>query len=516
MKKKIKKSIKQELPENPPEKAEPAASKGKIDEYSVNADEIEVKVRIAREGSGAPVYNLVIEEISIATTALLDEIRHELITDVSVSTAEILDPKVIVKLKEKFTKRAEEILVKKLPRITGASKGFLVTILMHEMVGLGKIEFILSDPDVEEIVITSTAEPVRVYHKKYGWLETNIWLQSEEQIQNYSNIIARRVGRQITTLHPLLDAHLITGDRANAVLYPISTKGNTITIRKFARDPWTVTDLIQNKTCTSEIFALLWLAIQYEMNVLISGGTASGKTSLLNVCMPFIPPNQRIISIEDTREIMLPKFLYWCPLVTRQPNPEGKGEVTMLDLLVNSLRMRPDRIILGEMRRKEQAEVLFEAMHTGHSVYATVHADSLHETVQRLINPPIEVPPNLLSAVNINVVMFRDRRLGMRRVYQLGEFLASEEAERVVIRPNLIYRWKPETDTIVQHSDSLRLFEDLSRHTGMTHTEIAKELAVKKKILEWFVKNKIRSIEQVGETLYGYYIDPEKILRQIK
>lgn len=176
-------------------------------------------------------------------------------------------------------------------------------------------------------------------------------------------------------------------------------------------------DFINNKTCNIEIAALLWLAIGYEMNVLISGGTGSGKTSFLNACMPFIPPNQRVISIEDTRELMLPEFLYWTPLVTRTPNAEGKGEVSMLDLLVNSLRMRPDRIILGEMRKQQEAMVLFEAMHTGHSVYATVHADTSAETISRLVNPPLNVPPNLLKSVNLNVVMFRDRRKGIRRIF---------------------------------------------------------------------------------------------------
>ena len=144
---------------------------------------------------------------------------------------------------------------------------------------------------------------------------------------------------------------------------------------------------------------MIWLAIEYEMNILFSGGTASGKTTMLNVCMPFVQPNSRIISIEDTRELQLPDFLYWTPLVTRLPNPEGKGEINMLDLLINSLRMRPDRIILGEMRRAREAEVLFEAMHTGHSVYSTVHADTTSETISRLTNPPLNVPPNLLKAV---------------------------------------------------------------------------------------------------------------------
>ena len=202
---------------------------------------------------------------------LLDEIRSLLIMEVSVSTAEMLDPKSIALLKEKFSKKALIILQKKLPHLAEDIRTYLVGILLQEMLGLGSIEFLLNDPGLEEIVVTSAREPIRVYHKKHGWMETNITIPSEDQIQNYSSIIARRVGRQITTLTPLLDAHLVTGDRANAVLYPISTKGHTITIRKFARDPWTVTDFINNKTCPAEIFALIWHSIQYEMNILVSG-----------------------------------------------------------------------------------------------------------------------------------------------------------------------------------------------------------------------------------------------------
>ena len=432
------------------------------------------------------------------------------------SSAEILDPKVIDKLKKRFREKASSLLTNKLPDLDKTTKEFLIGRLIYEMLGLGEIEFLLGDTNIEEIVINSSKEAVRVYHKRGGWLKTNVIIPTEAQIQNYGNIIARRVGRQITILNPLLDAHLITGDRANAVLYPISTKGNTLTIRKFARDPWTVTDLIKNKTCSSEVFALLWFSIQYEMTVLISGGTASGKTSFLNVCTPFFPPNHRIISIEQTRELQLPKFLYWCPMTVRQPNPEGKGEVSMLDLVMNSLRMRPDRIILGEIRRKEEAEVLFEAMHTGHSVYATVHADNLNETITRLINPPIEVPPNLLSAVNLNVVMFRDRRQGIRRVYQIGEYLTVEEGGRVSVRPNLLYRWKPADDKIVKHAESVRLFEELSRHTGLNQMEINSDLEVRKKILDWMVKKNIRNVDQVGKVMSEYYIDPKNLLKRIK
>lgn len=483
-----------------------------IEEYQVIVDETAVAVKILGGKGITKTYNLTLPKVALATKAFLQHIKQGLIREVSVSTTEIIDPKEIVKLKKKFSERATLLIKAKMPSITSETITLLVNVLMQEMLGLGDIEYLMSDENLEEIVITSSGEPIRVYHKKHGWLETNIQLTNEEQILNYANIIARRVGRQVTTLNPLLDAHLITGDRANAVLFPISTKGHTITVRKFARDPWTITDLIRNKTCSSRVFALIWIAVQYEMNVLISGGTASGKTSFLNVIMPFIPPNHRIVSIEDTRELQLPKFLYWCPLTIRQPNPEGKGEVTMLDLLINSLRMRPDRIVLGEMRKKDQAEVLFEAMHTGHSVYATVHADSIAETIQRLVNPPIEVPQNLLLGVNLNVVMFRDRRRGIRRVFQVGEFLPAAHEGTSGVRPNILYRWKPATDEIVEHSSSLRLYEELSRHTGMTLTAIEKDLAEKTAILDWMTKNNIRHVDKVGEIFRQYYIDPEPII----
>jgi flagellar protein FlaI len=486
-----------------------------IDKYTVESDGVKAEVQI-KGGKGAiNIYDLVLPELTKPTQALINEMKRELITAVKVSATEILDPKITEQLKQKFNEKASDLLNKTLPRINADTKSFIIGTLIHEMLGFGKVEFLLNDSHLEEIVINSAGENVRVYHKKYGWLETSISLSSEDQIQNFANVIGRRVGRQINILNPLLDAHLITGDRANAVLYPISNKGNTITIRKFARDPWTVTDLIANKTSTSEIFALIWLAIQYEMNILISGGTGSGKTSFLNVCMSFIPPNNRIISMEDTRELNLPSFLYWCPLTTRQPNPEGKGEVSMLDLLVNSLRMRPDRIILGEIRRKKEAEVLFEAMHTGHSVYATVHADSINETIQRLVNPPIEIAPNMISTVNLNVVMFRDRRRGLRRTYQVGEFISSEEDNCISVQPNILYRWKPSDDKIVKHSTSTRFFEDLSRHTGLSESDINKDLALKIKILDYMVKNNIRSLEDVGKMMKSYYLDKDAVVKAV-
>lgn len=487
-----------------------------LSQYKLKVDKIEVGVRVVSEKGVNNSYQLITKELSHATKALLEDIRNQLVSDVEISSAEILDPNAVLRIKDKFRSSASEFIQKKLPMIDEGTKELLIGTLLHETIGLGKIEFLLADPHLEEIVVNSSKEPIRVYHKEAGWLDTDIMLDDEEKILNYANTIARRIGRQVTTLNPLLDAHLITGDRANAVLYPISNRGNSLTIRMFARDPWTCIDFIKNKTCSVEVFSLIWMMMEYELNILISGGTGSGKTAMLNVCMPFIPPNNRIISIEDTRELQLPKYLHWVPLVTRLPNTEGKGEVTMLDLLVNSLRMRPDRIILGEMRRKEEAEVLFEAMHTGHSVYSTVHAESVSETIQRLVYPPIEVPANLLPTVNLNLVMYRERRRGIRRVFQLGEFIRAETEEGIVVRPNIIYRWNPSTDKIEESLKASKLFESLSMHTGLNRKEIDGKLEENKNILNWMIKYSLRDVQSIGKIMNEYYLNYEEVINHVR
>jgi len=491
--------------------ADKLPEKGILESYHIEVDKAKVRIDIKRETTKI-TYNLHVPDIGQATSSLLSEIRNELVAATTVGMKEISDPEAFGSIKQRFMTDASTFLKDKLPHIEDDMKDFLVGKLMQDMLGLGDIEFLVNDPRLEEVVLPSAKEPIRVYHKSYGWLPTNILIHREDEIVNYSNIIARRVGRQINVLSPLLDAHLVSGDRVNSILYPISTKGNTITIRKFARDPYTIIDLIKNNTVSIDVAVLLWLATEYEMNIIISGGTASGKTVILNACMPFIPPNHRIISVEDTRELMLPDFLYWTPLVTRTPNPEGKGEVSMLDLLINSLRMRPDRIILGEMRRKEEAMVLFEAMHTGHSVYATLHADSAAETINRLVNPPLSVPANLLKAVNLNVVMFRDRRKGVRRVLQVAEF----EEMQDTMKPNILYRWIPEGDKIIKHRESSILFESLARNTGRTEKEIAEDLERKKKIINWLIQNNIRDLNDFGKVMNFYYTHRDILLEAIQ
>jgi len=383
-----------------------------IDSYELAVNDIIIDISIySDENEPIPIYNISITNISETTKIILEKIREEFVVqETKTSEEELLGAS---NIRNRFKKGITVLLRKYFPTANKKTMDMLINYILQQNIGLGNIEILLKDKNLEEIVVNNAHELVWVYHRKHGWLKTNIRISNEDRIRYYSTIIGRDVGKEITVLNPLMDAHLKTGDRVNATLSPISSKGNTITIRKFAVKPWTIIDFIKEKSISYEAAALLWMAVQNELSIIISGGTASGKTSMLNVISNFFPPNQRIISLEDTRELMLPNSLHWVPLETRLPNPEGKGGVSMLDLVINSLRMRPDRILVGEIRRRAEAEVLFEAMHTGHSVYGTLHANNVRETINRLTQPPIGLPKQMLSALSLIVVQHISSRFNI-------------------------------------------------------------------------------------------------------
>lgn len=485
--------------------------------YVLVTDNVPTTVQITKDPKEfVPRYLLKMPVLESATKAVLEEIENKLIATIGVKFEETVDQKLLEQLKGKFREVANKLILKELPHTKPGEVDILAGLLIQDMLGLGTIEVLLRDDTLEEVVINRAQEPIWVYHKQFGWLKSNVALQTEEETENAASIIGRRVGRQITILSPLMDAYLISGDRVNATLFPISSKGNTITIRKFRRNPWTIADLIENGTVSPEVMSLVWLAIQYELSIIVSGGTGSGKTTFLNSLMSFIPPNHRIISIEDTRELNLPSFLHWVPMTTREANQEGKGEITMLDLLVNSLRMRPDRIIVGEIRRQREAEVLFEAMLTGHSVYSTLHANTADQTIRRMTTPPISIPPAMLEALDLVLVMFRDRRKSIRRAFELAEIIPAGEEERAgIVRSRTLFRWRPKTDTIEPYEQSVVLYDKLALHTGMGPHEIDADLAEKRTVLDWLVKNRINTVNTVGKTISTYYTNRQLVMDTI-
>jgi len=493
-----------------PQVVETFEGKKIVDSYGFEVDFVPAKVFIFQSPvEKRPEYNVQIPMLGVYTQVFLDSLKDSIAKRLPVELAEVTDIAKNAELKQKFLAIVKQELLNYLTDFSDEALALLAGNLLHSMYGLGKIELLLADPLLEEVAINSAKTPVTVYHRRHGWMKTNIQLASEEEISTYAAQVGRKVGRDITNLAPVLDAHLVTGDRVNATLFPISSFGNTITIRRFARTPWTVVDLVgKSNTLNSQIAALLWQAVQFEMSVIVAGGTASGKTATLNALCSLIPSYHRIISIEDVREIDLPDYLKWnwVPLTTRNPNPEGVGEVSMLDLMQSSLRMRPDRLILGEIRRQREAEVLFEALHTGHSVYSTLHADSSRQVLRRLTEPPISVPALEVEAIDLIVVQYRDRRTNSRKTFEVSEFEAGSLEQQLTI--NNIFRYSVREDNWRQSNQPAKYLQQLNVHTGMTSKEVSQDLSLREEVLDWMLVNGWNSANQVGAVMKDFYYNP--------
>jgi flagellar protein FlaI len=483
-----------------------AANEKEYASYELDAHGLQVKIRIVDKGSFVPIYEATVPGLGDATKLLLMSLRQELLSMVPIDPTRIEDKEYVDELTQKYIEATNIIIDRYLPGSTADTKKVLISFVVNFMLGLGDLEAPLSDDNLEEVAVNTSKEPIWVFHKKFGWCKTNITIADESLIYDDAEQIGRRIGRQISNLAPLMDAELPDGSRVNATLYPISQKGNSITIRKFAKNPWTMPAMIGNGTLSLELGALIWLAVENEVSLLISGGTASGKTSFLNAMSIFIPPSHRVISVEGDRELTLPNFLHWVPMLTRQANPEGKGEITLYDLMINALRQRPDVMLVGEVRTKKDAETLFEAIHTGHAVYGTVHADNAQDTIVRMTNPPIEVPKLMLNAFGGVVSLFRHRRLGIRRVLEFAEMLRSGEV-------SVAYRWDSRNDTFAQIADIGRMFETISLYGGYSNEELASNLQDKQKILAWMVKNNVINVDDAGFVVANYYRSPEKIIK---
>ncbi len=477
--------------------------------YELNANGILARVRIVDSGGFVPLYEVTMPGLVDATRILITSLRQELLRLVPIDTSKISDQDYLKELHRKYTDAAAVVIERYLPGTDKSIKDVLIAYIINLMLGLGDMEVVLADDNLEEVAVNSAKEGIWVFHKKYSWCKSNLKMYSEEDTYDHADQIGRRVGRQITTLSPLMDAELSDGSRVNATLYPISQGGNTITIRKFAKNPWTMPALVGLGSVSAEIASIIWLCMQNEISVLISGGTASGKTSFLNAMGVFMPSNHRVISIEETRELTLPNFLQWVPMLTRQANAEGKGEISLYNLMINALRQRPDIILVGEIRTKWDAQTLFEAIHTGHAVYGTIHADNVQDTVVRMTNPPIEISKIMLNSLGGIVSLFRHRRLGIRRVLEFGEMTNSGDA-------NVLNRWNMRNDSFAKISNMSHLAEIISLYGGYTYNEIVADVAEKSSILNWMVANKITDVDNAGYVVAKYYKNKEDVLKLVR
>ena len=315
--------------------------------------------------------------------------------------------------------------------LSSQERQLLVRDIARDVMGLGPLEQFLEDPTVSEIMVNGSSD---IYVERAGVIErTNVQFISEEHLRRVIERIVSSVGRRIDESSPMVDARLADGSRVNVIVPPLSLDGSILTIRKFAADPFTVDDLIAMGTLNDQVATLLAAAVEGGLNVLISGGTGTGKTTLLNVLSTFVPHDERIVTIEDAVELQLHQR-HVIRLESRPPNAEGSGEVTIRDLVRNALRMRPDRIIVGEVRGAEALDML-QAMNTGHDgSLSTVHANAPRDALSRLETmvlmagydlPTRAIREQISSALHL-IVQIERLRDGSRRVSHLTEVVGME------------------------------------------------------------------------------------------
>jgi flagellar protein FlaI len=325
--------------------------------------------------------------------------------------------------------------------------------------------------------------------------------------------LAQRCGRYVSYASPLLDGTLPDGSRVNATYTTeISSRGPTFTIRKFTKVPWTPIQLISFNTLSPEMLAYFWILMQYKSNILITGGTASGKTSLLNALAFFIPPEARVVSIEDTRELNLPRE-NWLPSVARTGiGVGGIGEIDLFTLLKESFRQNPEYVIVGEVRGKE-AYVLFQGMASGHSSLSTMHAESVETVIRRLQTPPISLSPILVNSLYAVAVMSHAivKKQETRRLVKVTEIV--DVTAEGVAKTNTPFVWDPVTDKFFFKTDS-KVLEKIMLRYGLAKEELLREFKIRTILIYELFKRKIFDFDTVQKVINEYYKNPQNVMKQ--
>ena len=371
---------------------------------------------------------------------------------------------------------------------TRANRGLLLEWVIADILGYGPLEPLLQDNTITEVMANGFDE---IYIERNGIIEkTNVKFENNSHLMRIIDRIVSPIGRRVDEASPMVDARLPNGYRVNATIPPLALDGPLLTIRKFSKTPYTAQDLIANGTLSPQLVAFMRACVEARINLIISGGTGSGKTTLLNVASAFIPPKERIITIEDTAELQL-KQEHVLRLEKRPPNVEGKGEVTIRSLVINALRMRPDRIIVGEARGGEALDML-QAMNTGHDgSMTTIHSNSPRDTLRRIetmvLMAGLELPlrairEQVASAIDLVIHMERLRD-GTRKAVQVAEVQGMEG------------------DSIVMQD--IFMFEQTGLQNGRV-MGILKPSGIRPRFVEKFQVNNIELPANIFETATAY------------
>ncbi|MHC1626687.1 MAG: type II/IV secretion system ATPase subunit [Methanoculleaceae archaeon] len=445
---------------------------------------------IIRQGRSGCMYRIIEPVIDESEYCLLQDV-HEYIRDVTLFD----EPKKEGEMRLEFgdVRRVIRVFDSK---ISGDRINVLYYYLKRTFEGYGRLDPLMRDDHLEDISCSGPSLPVYVFHRRYGNLPTTLSFQADE-LNHMVLKLAQKAGKQISLTTPLVDAALPDGSRAQLTFSDtISPKGSSFTIRKFRREPMTPLHLIDYGTYDPDILAMVWLAVENRMNIMVVGGTASGKTSTLNAISLFIPAEAKIVSIEDTREIQLP-HRNWLPMQTREVSLHTTAaDIDMFSLLRASLRQRPEFLLVGEVRGRE-AQTLFQAMNTGHTTFSTFHAGSVAEAVNRLVNEPINVPPAMFGALDLVLVQSSHHRGGrnIRRCDSVHEIFVDRSG---TIRWETLFEWDPVTDRFRRIEEDPVKLQKICRINGWSREELEQQLNFRSLLLRLAVQ---RSPHDLGSMM---------------
>ncbi|MFB6075667.1 MAG: type II/IV secretion system ATPase subunit [Candidatus Aenigmatarchaeota archaeon] len=461
------------------------------------------------------VYKVVEPEITQEDRELLESLKETIQEKLDVDFNKLRKVEAKGYLDDKINE-ALSFMKESLPKRKNKSIKYYI---MRDFIGYGKVEPLMKDPNIEDISCDGLNIPIYVFHRnpQFGSIGTNIQFENAKELDSFVMRLAQKAGRSISVASPLVDASLPDGSRLQATLATdIARRGSNFTVRKFTEKPLTPVDFINLGSIDSRMLAYFWLSIEHGKSVLISGGTATGKTSLLNVLSLFIPPEMKIVSIEDTPELRL-THNHWVPEVSRTSisGPENSGkEVDLYNLLRESLRQRPDYIIVGEVRGRE-TYVLFQQIATGHPGLSTIHAENLNKLLDRLTTKPINLSPNLIE--NLDLIIFlskvKEQEGYVRRTSQVLEV---EKYDREKQKPmvNQIFQWNPKNRKFEPTAGSI-LMKKISDERGIDAKELKDEIIDRAKVIEWMKSESITDYRQVSRVIKSYYNNKEDLMDYI-
>lgn len=429
--------------------------------------------------------------------------------------SELTVPRTEVDPRRYFAEQAKRIVTKYGIRVAPIPWSKILYFAERDLVGFGVLDALLRDPNIEDISVDGLKKPLFVYHRKYESLGTNVVFNSESELDNLISRLAHMAGKHISTAFPILQGILPGRHRLLATFRrEVSPYGSTMTIRKFREDPLTIVDLLDSKVLDRRMAAYMWLMMENKATALMAGSTGSGKTTLLNALLTLTRANTKIVTIEEVQEVNIPHS-NWTALVSRESyaaSGETASQVGLFDLVKAAMRMRPDVIVVGEVRG-EEAYVLFQAISTGHSGLCTLHADDVESGIQRLTSKPMDVPPSFIPFLNLVLTV---RRIAIplpgggfraiRRVVSVDEVSAVNQYFN-------IFKWIPATDTqrVAQLRESPQLAR-LARDLGLSLAEMIDELNRRAVVIGWLQELGVRNFRQLSAALEDYLAHPKDVI----